>query len=176
LPALILQAEQVLSEIVLGEGAGPSNAGSSRYRSCRAEGAMRRRDFIKALGSTLGGAAATWPLAARAQRVPVIGYLAAGNPVSEARLLSAFIKGLGETGYQDGKNAKIEFRWAENRYDQLPRMAAELAGREVAVIAARNVRFLPLADLPIASQVVCCQSGHRAGYFDFHRLTEPIGA
>ncbi len=97
---------------------------------------MRRRDFIKALGGAVGGAAVTWPLAARAQRVPVIGYLAAGNPVSEARLVSAFIKGLGETGYQDGKNAKIEFRWAENQYDQLPRMAAELAGREVAVIAA----------------------------------------
>jgi putative ABC transport system substrate-binding protein len=68
--------------------------------------------------------------------MPVIGYLAAGNPNSEARLVNAFIKGLSETGYQDGKNAKIEYRWAENEYDRLPRMAVELVGREVAVIAA----------------------------------------
>jgi putative tryptophan/tyrosine transport system substrate-binding protein len=95
---------------------------------------MRRRDFIK----TLGAGAALWPLGARAQRLvtPVIGYLAAGNPKSEARLVDAFVKGLGEAGYQDGKTAKIEYRWAENQYDRLPSMAADLVGREVAVIAA----------------------------------------
>jgi putative ABC transport system substrate-binding protein len=95
---------------------------------------MRRRDFIKALGS----GAAAWPIAARAQRValPVIGYLAAGNPNSEARLVDAFVKGLGEAGYEKGKNARIEYRWAENQYDRLPSMAADLVRREVAVIAA----------------------------------------
>jgi putative tryptophan/tyrosine transport system substrate-binding protein len=98
---------------------------------------MRRRDFIK----TLGAGAALWPLGARAQRLvtPVIGYLAAGNPKSEARLVDAFVKGLGEAGYQDGKTAKIEYRWAENQYDRLPSMAADLVGREVAVIAAMQL-------------------------------------
>ena len=95
---------------------------------------MRRRDFIKALG----GGVAAWPLAARAQRtaIPVIGYLAAGNPNSEARLVDAFVKGLGEAGYEDGKNARIEYRWAENQYDRLPSMAADLVRQEVAVLAA----------------------------------------
>lgn len=95
---------------------------------------MRRRDFIKALG----GGVAAWPLSARAQRpaMPVIGYLAAGSPNSEARLHDAFLKGLGEAGYIDGKNTKIEYRWAENQYDRLPSMAADLVRQDVAVLAA----------------------------------------
>jgi len=95
---------------------------------------MRRRDFIKALG----GGIAAWPLSARAQRtgMPVIGYLAAGSPNSEARLHEAFVKGLGEAGYTDGKNTKIEYRWAENQYDRLTSMAADLVGQDVAVLAA----------------------------------------
>jgi len=95
---------------------------------------MRRRDFIK----VLGGGVAAWPLSARAQRpaMPVIGYLAAGSPNSEARLHDAFLKGLGEAGYIDGKNTKIEYRWAENQYDRLPSMAADLVRQDVAVLAA----------------------------------------
>jgi ABC-type uncharacterized transport system substrate-binding protein len=95
---------------------------------------MRRRDFIKALG----GGIAAWPLSARAQRtaLPVIGYLAAGSPNSEARLHEAFLKGLGESGYADGKNTRIEYRWAENQYDRLPSMAVDLVRQEVAVLAA----------------------------------------
>ena len=93
---------------------------------------MRRRDFIK----VLGGGGVAWPLIARApMAMPVIGYLAAGNPNSEARLVEAFVKGLGGAGYENGKNAKIEYRWA-NDYDRLPPMAADLVHREVAVIAA----------------------------------------
>jgi putative ABC transport system substrate-binding protein len=68
--------------------------------------------------------------------MPVIGYLAAGNPNSEARLFDAFAKGLGEAGYEEGKNARIESRWAENHYDRLPSMAADLVHRGVVVIAA----------------------------------------
>jgi putative tryptophan/tyrosine transport system substrate-binding protein len=95
---------------------------------------MRRRDFIKALG----GGITAWPMSARAQRtaMPVIGYLAAGSPNSEARLHEAFVKGLGEAGYADGKNTRIEYRWAENQYDRLPSMAADLVRQEVAVLAA----------------------------------------
>jgi putative tryptophan/tyrosine transport system substrate-binding protein len=95
---------------------------------------MRRRDFIK----VLGGGVAAWSLSARAQRaaMPVIGYLAAGSPNSEARLHDAFLKGLGEAGYIDGKNTKIEYRWAENQYDRLPSMAADLVSQDVAVLAA----------------------------------------
>jgi ABC-type uncharacterized transport system substrate-binding protein len=94
---------------------------------------MRRRDFIKIMGV----GAAVWPVAARAQpSLPVVGYLAAGAPNSETRLHETFIKGLRESGFEDGRNVRIEYRWAENQYDRLPSMAAELVGRKVAVITA----------------------------------------
>jgi putative ABC transport system substrate-binding protein len=94
---------------------------------------MRRRDFIK----VVGGGAAVWPLAARAQSaIPVIGYLAAGSPKGDERLTAALFKGLGETGYEEGKNVKVEYRWADNAYERLPSMAADLVRQKVAVIAA----------------------------------------
>jgi putative ABC transport system substrate-binding protein len=97
---------------------------------------LRRREFVAGLGS-----AAVWPLAARAQQpaMPVIGFLNGGSPAGYAPLVAAFRQGLKETGYVEGQNvAPIEFRWAENQYDRLPAMAAELVGRQVAVIVANT--------------------------------------
>jgi putative ABC transport system substrate-binding protein len=93
---------------------------------------MRRRDFINFLGS----AAATWPLGARAQQpvMPLIGLLAAPNAASYGPYVDAFRQGLKEAGYIEGQNVAIEHRWAEGQYERLPAMAADLVGREVAVI------------------------------------------
>ena len=96
---------------------------------------MRRREVLGVLGS----AAAAWPLVARAQQpvaMPVIGYLGAESPAVFASRVRAFRQGLGETGYVEGRNVAIEFRWAEGQHNRLPSLAAELAARPVAVIVA----------------------------------------
>jgi putative ABC transport system substrate-binding protein len=93
---------------------------------------MKRRTFIAGLGS-----AVAWPVVARAQQtaIPVVGFLGTGSPEPTAYLLSAFLKGLGETGFVEGQNVKIDYRWANNEYDRLPQFATDLVCRQVAVIA-----------------------------------------
>jgi putative tryptophan/tyrosine transport system substrate-binding protein len=99
-------------------------------------GQLKRRDFI----TLLGGAAVTWPLAAPAQQtaMPVIGYLNSRSRETDTPFLAAFHRGLNETGYVEGQNVAIEYRWAEGQYERLRVMATDLVDRRVTMMAATS--------------------------------------
>jgi ABC-type uncharacterized transport system substrate-binding protein len=104
---------------------------------------LKRRQFI----TLLAGAAAAWPVAARAQQptIPVVGYVHSDSPQTVASLLAAFREGLSETGYVEGQNVAIEYRWAQNDLSRIPELVADLVRRRVDVIAAPGSSAVALA-------------------------------
>jgi putative ABC transport system substrate-binding protein len=118
---------------------------------------MKRRAFI----AMLGGGAATWPLAARAQQpaMPVVGFLSSQSADAIADVLRGFHRGLKDTGYVEGENVAVAYRWAGNQIDRLPELTAELVRRRVAVIAASGSPASAAAAKATASCRWCSRPG-----------------
>src|SRR5437764_5719364 len=112
---------------------------------------MIRREFI----TLLGGAAAAWPVVARAQqaKVPVIGLLSGGTQNADASYISAFRKGLGEAGFVEGRNVAFEYRWAEGRYDRLSALANDLVRAQVDAIITLGPTLSALAAKAASSSI-----------------------
>jgi len=125
---------------------------------------MRRRDFIKVIvGSTFA-----WPLAASAQKatMPVIGFINSASPEDHAQQLAGFLDGLSETGYVEGRNVSIEYRWAENQYDRLPAMVADLVHRQVAVIVATTTPAVLAAKAATTTMPIVFEIGSNPAELD----------
>ena len=133
---------------------------------------MKRRELMLLLG---GATTAAWPVRAQQKAMPVIGLLSIGLPGAAARWLSAFRQGLGETGFIEGQNVAIEYRFAEGQYDRLPAMAADLVGRKVDVIAAGNVSSALVAKSATSTIPIVFGSGDPVGEGLVNSLARPGG-